>query len=258
MLIDTHCHLNHERLRADVEGCLERARAVGVEQVIVVGCDAESSREALSLAESYPTTVFASIGVHPHEAKSWDDATAQWMIEVATHPKVIAIGEIGLDFHYDFSPRSAQYTAFHAQMHLAKQVGLPIIIHCREAYPEVLEVLEQPEFSTITGVMHCWAGSVDEARRTVKRGYSLGIGGTLTFKNAENVRQSAQTVPLEKLLVETDAPYLAPVPHRGKQNEPAYTRIVAERLAELRGIPFSQLTEQTTQNAYHLFPKLKA
>lgn len=256
MIIDTHCHLNHERLASDVEGCLERALAVGVTQFIVVGCDLESSKRAISLAEAHPTSVFATIGVHPHESRHWDDTTAQWLQESAKHPRVVAIGEIGLDFHYDFSPHTAQYTAFHHQMRIAEQVGLPVVIHCREAYPEVLEILEQPEYQKVVGVMHCWAGGVEEALRTVKRGYSLGIGGTLTFKNAENVRQSVLAVPLESLLLETDAPYLAPVPHRGKQNEPAYTRLVADRMAELLGLSLLEIAKQTTQNANRLFPKL--
>ncbi len=255
-LIDTHCHLNHNHLKNDVEGAIERAQAVGIEQLIVVGYDWESSRQAVALSEQYPTTVFAAIGVHPHDSKEWSQETEAWLLETAQHPAVVAIGEIGLDFHYDFSPRPDQYLAFRQQMYIAKTIQLPIIIHCREAYPELLAVLAEPEFEEVCGVLHCWAGSPAEAEEAVKRGYYLGIGGTVTFKNAENVREAVRNAPLDRIIVETDAPYLAPVPHRGKKNEPAYTRLVAEYIATLRNLPFPDFAAQTTTNAQTLFPKL--
>jgi TatD DNase family protein len=255
-LIDTHCHLNHDRLKNDIEGAIERAQAAGVEQLLVVGYDWESSRQAVALSEQYPTTVFAAIGVHPHDSKEWNQEAEAWLLEIAQHPAVVAIGEIGLDFHYDFSPRPDQYLAFRQQMRLAKMTQLPVIIHCREAYPELLAVLAEPEFEEIRGVLHCWAGSPAEAEEAVKLGYYLGIGGTVTFKNAENVREAVRNAPLESIIVETDTPYLAPVPHRGKQNEPAYTRLVAEYIATLRNLPLSSFAAQTTTNAQTLFPKL--
>jgi TatD DNase family protein len=257
MLIDTHCHLNHARMAEDVVESLARAEVAGVERMITVGYDLESSREALRLAEAYPNRVCASVGVHPHDAKHWDAEAEVWMREAALHPGVVAIGEIGLDFHYDFSPRPAQFEVFRAQMRLAQAHKMPVILHCREAYPETLSVLAEAEFRDVRGVMHCWAGSVEQALHTAKLGYALGFGGTLTFKNAQEVRDSAQAVPLETLLVETDAPYLAPMPHRGKRNEPAYTRLVAERLAELRGLSFEALARLTAQNALRVFARMQ-
>ncbi len=257
MLIDTHCHYNHERLENEIEACLLRAEADDVKQCIVVGFNRDSSEAAVKLAERYPKQVYAAVGVHPHDSKHWNTDTEEWFRQISLHPAVVAIGEIGLDFHYDFSPRPDQYAAFRSQMRLAKEVSLPVILHCREAYPETLAILAEPEFAEVRGVMHCWAGSVEEAKQTTALGYWLGIGGTLTFKNAEAVRASAVAVPLTSLLVETDAPYLAPMPHRGKRNEPAYTRLVAERLAELRALPYSEIAHITTKNARTCFPKLR-
>ncbi|HZT43388.1 MAG TPA: TatD family hydrolase [Chthonomonadaceae bacterium] len=256
MLVDTHCHLNHAKFADDVPACLERALAAGVQQMIVVGYDLESSEQAVALAEAHAPTVFAAVAVHPHDAKSWNEDTARRLQELAYHLRVVAIGEIGLDFHYDFSPRPDQLAAFRAQMALARETGLPVIIHCREAYPETLQVLSEEGADETGGVMHCWAGTVEEAERTVAIGLNLGFGGTLTFKNAEEVRACALAAPLESLLVETDAPYLAPMPYRGKRNEPAYTRLVAEKLADLRGLTFDEIARLTTGNAHRCFPRL--
>ena len=257
MLIDTHCHFNHNKFLEDTQDCLHRAKRADVQQMIVVGYDRESSRQAVTLADCYAPTLFSAVAVHPHDAKSWDSTVEQELREMAENPCVVAIGEIGLDFHYDFSPRPQQIEAFRAQMRLAHEVGLPVIIHCREAYPETLAILEEEGVQEIGGVMHCWAGTAAQAQQTTNLGMVLGFGGTLTFKNAEEVRASALAVPPEALLVETDAPYLAPVPHRGKRNEPAYTRLVAEKLAELRGMSLSDLAQLTTENAYRVFPRLR-
>jgi len=256
MLIDTHCHFNHARFADDMPEAIERARQVGVTQMIVVGADREGSEQAVVIAEEIGDGVFATIGVHPHDAKDWDAATEARFRTLADHPKVVAIGEIGLDYHYDFSPREAQFEAFRAQMRLARDTGLPVVIHCREAYADTLQLLGEEGADETGGVMHCWAGTVEEANQTVALGLALGFGGTLTFKNAEEVRQAAQTVPLETLLIETDAPYLAPMPHRGKRNEPAYVRLIAERLAELRGMTLEEIAVLTTGNAHRTFPKL--
>ncbi len=256
MLIDTHCHFNHKRFADDVPDCLARAQAADVAEMIVVGADAASSADAVALAEQYAPYLFAVVGVHPHDSKDWDAATADQLRAWASHPRVVAIGEIGLDFHYDFSPRDAQYRAFREQMQIARERHLPVVIHCREAYTETLQILEEENIQALGGVMHCWAGTVEEAERTIALGMHLGFGGTLTFKNADNVRESARRVPLERILVETDAPYLAPIPHRGQRNEPAYTRLVADYLADLRGVSYAEIAEATTTNARRLFTKL--
>jgi TatD DNase family protein len=256
MLIDTHCHLNHERLEEDLNACLERAASAGVRQMIVVSYDLASSELAVAQAEAHPGVLFAAVGVHPHDSKDWDAATEARLRELSARPAVVAIGEIGLDFHYGFSPRDAQYAAFRAQLDLAREVALPIVIHCREAYAETLEILANAGVEQTGGVMHCWAGNPAQARQTVELGMALGFGGTLTFKNAEEVREAARDASPEALLVETDAPYLAPMPHRGKRNEPALTRLVAERLAEVRGVPVAEIEALTTANARRVFPRL--
>jgi TatD DNase family protein len=256
MLIDTHCHYNNHRLQADLADCLRRAEEAGVTRSIVIGYDMPSSEQAVALAEAHPGTLFAVVGVHPHDARHWNEEAAARLRELAEKPGVVAIGEIGLDFYHDFSPREDQYRAFRAQMALARELEMPVVIHCRDAYPETLEILEAEQVGTVGGVMHCWAGTVAEAQRTVSLGMKLGLGGTLTFKNAEEVRASACAVPAEALLVETDAPYLAPMPYRGKRNEPAYVRLVAEKLAELRSLSLEATAALTTVNAEQLFSRL--
>ncbi len=255
MLIDTHCHFNHERL-SDVDDCLRRAAEVGVEQMIVVGYSLESSRKAVSLAADYPGVLFAVVGVHPLDAKDWNESTEAELQRMCSAPSVVAVGEIGLDFHHNFSSREAQETAFRAQMKLAGEVGLPVVIHCREAYPETLQILKDEGVERTGGVMHCWAGSPEEAEQTVSLGMSLGFGGTLTFKTADSIREAARQIPAEFLLLETDAPYLAPVPYRGKRNEPAYTALVSAQLGELRGVSPEETAGLTTRNARRLFTRL--
>lgn len=255
MLVDTHCHLNHEQFAEDSDEVIARAKAAGVERMIVVGFDLPSSEQALALADQY-RELYAAVAVHPHDAKSYDQASEERLRELAQNPKAIAIGEIGLDYHYDFSPRDAQFAAFKAQLALAGQLRLPVIIHCREAYGDTLDILEQEMDRSISGVMHCWGGDIAEAERALGLGMYLGIGGTVTFKNAENVRQAARLCPPNRLLLETDAPYLAPVPHRGKRNEPAFTALVAEKIAEIRNEDKELVTTATTKNAQRLFNRL--
>jgi TatD DNase family protein len=256
MIIDTHCHFNNARFAEDLSECLQRAQEAGVTQMIVVGYDLPSSEQAVALAEAYPGTLSAVVGVHPHDAKTWNTKCRSRLRALAERECVVALGEIGLDFHYDFSPRPAQYEAFRAQMALAHELALPVVIHCREAYPETLDVLEQENVTALGGVMHCWAGTLEEAERTVALGMHLGFGGVLTFKNAENVRDTARHIPADRLLLETDAPYLAPMPFRGKRCEPVHTALVAARLAELRGLSLAALAELTTANARRLFARL--
>jgi len=252
MLIDSHCHLNHDQFADDLSQVIARAEVAEVRRMIVVGYDIPSSERAVRLAEQF-APVYAAVAVHPHDSKGYDVGAEARVRALATHPKVVSIGEIGLDYHYDFSPREAQFTAFRAQLALAREVGLPVIIHCREAYGDVLDVLEAGGVEGIGGVMHCWGGTQREAERALASGLHLGFGGTLTFKNAAPTREVARAVPLDRVLVETDAPYLAPVPYRGKRNEPAYTRLVVEKLAEIRGLPPDSIAAATTENVRRLF-----
>ncbi len=256
MLIDTHCHLNSPRFTDEIPEAIARALQADVTQMIVVGYDIPSSEEAVGLAKRFPP-VFAAVAVHPHDSKDYSMAAEARLRELAAHPKVVAIGEIGLDYHYNFSPVAAQFAAFRKQLALARELNLPVIIHCREAYRDTLDMLEQEDVQTVGGVMHCWAGLPEEANRSLEMGLCLGIGGVLTFKNSGALCEIAASAPMDRLLVETDAPYLAPVPHRGKRNEPAFTRLVAERLASLRAVALEEIASRTTENACRLFGRLK-
>ncbi|MCC6728894.1 MAG: TatD family hydrolase [Chthonomonadales bacterium] len=254
-LVDTHCHLNHERF-ADDGGVLDRARAAGVGRFLVVGYNIPSSAEAVQIAEREPD-VFAAVAVHPHDASVYNDEAEAAIRAWTNHPRVAAVGEIGLDYHYDLSPREAQGRAFRAQCRIAREAGLPVVVHCRSAYGDTLALLAEELGDGARGVMHCWAGARGEARRALELGLHLGFGGMITFRGAEEAREAAREAPADRVLVETDAPYLAPDPHRGKRNEPAYAPIVASRLAELRGLDDRELAAQTTANAFALFARMR-
>lgn len=269
LLVDTHLHLDDRRFEEDREAVLVRARLAGVGAVLSCGADLASSRKNLQLADRYNgpapvrrsdgdgalprARIWVAVGIHPHEAaRAGDlDAAIGTLEAMASHPAVVAIGEIGLDFHYDLSPRPVQHEVFERQLALSRHLGKPVIIHAREAEEVVLAALQRHD--GVRGVLHAFAGSTEQARLALDRGWFLGVGGMLTFRTADNVRAVAQWAPLERLLLETDAPYLAPVPHRGKRNEPAYVPIVAEKLAELRGLSVQEVAEATTRAARELF-----
>lgn len=259
-LIDTHAHLDHEQFAGEEAEVLQRARAAGVVQVITIGSDLATSRRAIELAETYPE-VYATVGIHPHDAASADDDAFRTLASWAAHPRVVAIGEIGLDFHYDFSPRDVQRDVFRRQLRLAGQMGLPVVIHDREAHDAVMEVLEEAWAAEEEGsgppcppvVLHSFTGTWEMAARCLEKGCYLSIGGMVTFKNAAPIRDVFRRVPADRLLLETDAPYLSPEPFRGRRNEPARVRVVAEFLAALRGEDVENLAAQTTANARRFF-----
>jgi hydrolase, TatD family len=257
MLIETHVHFNHEALgsRAALPGVLERAEAAGVGQFIVVGFDAASSAQAVELAHTDPR-IFATVGVHPHDAQNYDAAIEERLREWAKDPRVVAIGEIGLDFYRDLSPRDDQYRAFRAQLALAREVGLPVVIHCRDAYDETIPLLEE-EAGDLTIILHCFAGDDRHAARARARGWYLGVDGPITYKKNDALRSVFRQARAESILLETDAPYLSPEPLRGKfPNEPARLVHIAQAVAALRGETFEALAEQTTENARRAFPRL--
>lgn len=233
MLIDTHTHLDDARYEPDREAMIDRARAAGVETMITIGCDLATSRAAVALADRYPF-VYASIGVHPHEVKhiqpDWYDALRQ----LAQHTKVVAFGEIGLDYHYNHSSQEEQRQRFREQIRLARDLRLPVIIHTREAQADTVAILKEERASEVGGVFHCFSGDAWLAKDALDLGFYLSFSGIITFQNATMLRDIAKTVPLDRLLIETDCPYLTPVPHRGKRNEPAYVAQVAEQLAKGR------------------------
>ncbi|MCL6476394.1 MAG: TatD family hydrolase [Firmicutes bacterium] len=246
---DTHCHLNHRDFASDAGSVWNRAREAGVHTAIVVGYDLASSESALQVAERLDGC-WASVGIHPHDAVQCDEDALLQLHRLASHPRVAAIGEIGLDYYRNLSPKHAQQHALEQQIHLALQLRLPVIIHCRDAYDDLLDTLAR---YPLRGVLHCFSGELHHAQRAVEMGWYLGIGGVVTFKNARTLREVVQQVPLDNLLLETDAPYLAPMPHRGKRNEPAYIPLIAQMVASLKNVPLEELATVTTQNARCLF-----
>lgn len=246
---DTHCHLNHPDFAADASHVWNRAREAGVHHAIVVGYDLASSETALQIAEQFDGC-WASVGIHPHDAVQCEQNALLRLHQLASQRRVVAVGEIGLDYYRNLSPREAQQHALEQQMDLALQLRLPVIIHCRDAYDDLLDTLSR---YSLRGVLHCFSGEPRHAQRAVEMGWYLGIGGVVTFKNAHTLREVVQQTPLENLILETDAPYLAPMPYRGKRNEPAYIPLIAEMVASLKNVPLEELATVTTQNARCLF-----
>ena len=239
-LVDSHCHVNDPKFDEDREAVLERALAAGVGTMVVIN--------APEFAERHPF-LYATVGVHPHEASQATEETFARMRDLAQHPKVVAIGEIGLDYHYDFSPRDVQRRVFERQLAIAEEFGKPVVIHTREAWEDTMARMPALPHG---GIMHCFTGTVEQAQEALERGFHLGFGGVLTFPKAEELRAAARATPDDRLLVETDCPYLAPVPHRGKRNEPAFVVETARRLAEVRGTTLEAIAAVTTSNFQRL------
>ncbi len=246
-LIDSHTHLDDTQFDQDRAAVIERARAAGVECMLAIGTGSgpPDLEAGLRLAAAYPF-VLATVGVHPHDAAKATEATFERLRELAEHPKVVAVGEIGLDYHYDFSPRDVQRTVFARQLALAADKALPVIIHTREAWDDTFEILRHDWQGE--GILHCFTGDTAQAQQALDAGFSLAFGGVLTFPKAEPVREAARITPAGRLLLETDCPYLAPVPHRGKRNEPAFVAETARRLAEVRGQSMEEIAALTTAN----------
>ncbi len=261
VLADTHCHLDFDRFDPDRDQIIEQAKKRGLSRILVPGIDLESSRAAVKLAEQYQM-VYAAVGVHPNQGSDWDTETRKFLVELADHPKVVAIGEIGLDFYRDWTPQPVQRRIFREQLEIAAEVGLPVIIHNREAHYEVIPALihwqedlakSGMDLANKPGVLHSYSGNIKQAELVLKAGYYLGITGPVTFKNALEMQEVAQKIPGERLLIETDAPFLTPHPNRGKRNEPSYVYYVAEKIAELRGISPEEVGKMTSDNAKNLF-----
>ncbi len=253
MLIDSHAHLDDEKFDEDREEIINSFKDNDLELVINVGADIESSKKAVMLAKEYDT-IYAAVGVHPHDAKDIDSNTLDILRELSKEEKVVAIGEIGLDYYYDNSPRELQKQWFREQIKLAKQLDLPIIVHSRDASQDVFDIIsEESEGRKLRGVIHCFSESLEMALEYIKLGFYISLGGPVTFKNARVPKEVAKEVPLEKLLIETDSPYLTPQPHRGKRNEPKNVRYVAETIANLKGISYEKVKNATNQNTKMLF-----
>ncbi len=251
-IFDTHTHLNDADLFDNAEELIQRAEDAGVVRLLVPGYDQESSRRAMELASRFPG-VYAAVGIHPHDAKTATEKDFSDLENWANDQKVVAIGEIGLDYHYDNSPRDVQAEVFKRQMEIAKQKGLPIVIHDREAHADVLALIKEVSPLIAGGIMHSYSGSVEMAMECMKLGFYLSFSGPLTFKNAKKPREVAAALPLDRILVETDAPYLTPEPYRGKQNEPANVRLVIEKLMEIREESPDVIARAVYQNSLRVF-----
>ncbi|HSI87527.1 MAG TPA: TatD family hydrolase [Pyrinomonadaceae bacterium] len=254
--VDSHCHIDGEAFDADRDDVVERARGAGVAAMLNVGTgdpNTDDFRRAVAVAERYDN-VYASVGVHPHDAKLYDEAAEAQLIGLAGAEKVIAWGEIGLDYYYDHSPREVQQSVFRRQIRVARKLGLPIIIHSRDANKDTVEILtEECSWDGFRGIMHCFGGTAEMAQELMPLGFLISFAGNVTFKKAEELREAAAVVPLDKLLVETDCPFLTPVPHRGKRNEPAMVVHTARFLAEFYDVEFETIAKQTTDNFLKFF-----
>jgi TatD DNase family protein len=252
MLFDTHAHLDDSRFDEDRKDIIEQCKADGVELILNAACDMRTSFSSIALAKEYDF-IYASVGVHPHDAKSMDSKTSDMLRDLSVNPKVKAIGEIGLDYHYDFSPRDVQKQRFMEQIDLAKQLKLPIIVHDRESHGDIMEIFKKMDVKGMGGVLHSFSGSVEMARECLKLGFHLSISGPITFKNNVKTVEVVREIPLDMLLIETDSPYLTPVPYRGQRNYPGYVRYVAEKVADIKGITFEEVAQKTLENGKRLF-----
>jgi len=257
MLVDSHCHLDFPDFATDLDGVVNRAAAAGVGTLVTIGTKLSEVDTVLAIAERFDH-VWCTVGVHPHEAGRETDAGTARLVTLAKHPKVVGIGETGLDYFYEHSPREAQRQGFRAHIAAARETGLPLIVHTRDADAETADILRQEQGQgAFTGVIHCFTAGPELARVAVELGMFISLSGILTFNKAEELRRTVAGVPLDRLLVETDSPYLAPVPNRGKRNEPAFVAHTAARLAQVMGVGAAEIAERTTDNFFRLFAKVR-
>ena len=256
MLVDSHCHLDFSDFAAELDAVVARARDVGIGRMVTISTRVSKHAQVLAIAEKFPD-VFCSVGTHPHNAHEELNIDAKALIAIAQHPKVVAIGEAGLDYHYDKSPRDAQAQGFRQHIAAARETGLPLVIHAREADADMTRILhEETGKGAFPAVLHCFTGGRDLAFAAIALGHYVSFTGILTFKNSKDLRDIAAALPAERVLVETDAPYLAPLPHRGKRNEPSYVVETAKVLAATRGVSAEDVARQTTENFFRLFNKV--
>lgn len=255
MLVDSHCHLDFDALSGDLEGVLARAQEAGVKQMVTISTKMSTFERVRQIAETYDN-IYCTVGVHPHEADSEGDVSTEQLIALAEHGRVIGIGETGLDYYYEHAPRDEQKASFRRHIDAARKTGLPLIIHTRDADEDMAEILTQEmEKGPFPALLHCFSSGSPLAKIALDLGLYISFSGILTFKAAEEVRAAARLTPLDRLLVETDAPYLAPVPKRGKSNEPAFVAHTAAKLAEVKGVTTEEIADITTDNFYRLFVK---
>jgi hydrolase, TatD family len=253
MLFDTHAHMDSPKFDEDRDEMIERAREAGIEKIVNIGFNRETIPTTMELAEKYPF-VYAAVGWHPTDAIDMRlEEDLAWIERLCAHPKVVAIGEIGLDYYWDTSPKDIQHIVFREQIRLAKRLHKPIIIHNRDAHADVVRLLQEEGASEVGGIMHCFSGSWETAKQCLDMNFYISFGGPVTFKNARVPKEVLEKVPNDRLLIETDAPYLTPHPHRGKRNEPAYVRLVAQAAAEIKGISEEEIAKITMRNSLECF-----
>lgn len=253
MLVDSHCHLNFPDFKDDLDEVLKRAREYGIGKMVSICTKLEEFQAISAIAEKYDN-VYCTIGVHPHDALEHVSVTAAELIEKTKHPKCVGIGETGLDFYYEHSPRDEQKQCLAEHIKAAKATGLPLVIHTRNADVDIIKIIKAE--APFPGLLHCFSSTYEVAKCAIENGLYISLSGILTFKSAVDLQESAKKIPLEYLLVETDSPYLAPIPNRGKRNEPAFTKYTAEKLAELKSISFAEVERATTENFHKLFTKV--
>ncbi|MGG0756376.1 TatD family hydrolase [Brevibacillus laterosporus] len=252
MLFDTHAHLNAEQFDEDRDDVIARAQANGVSTIVNVGFNRETIPTTIELAEKYDF-IYAVVGWHPQDAITMKEQDLEWLEELSKHPKVVGLGEMGLDYYWDTSPRDVQAEVFRKQIRLARKLQMPIIIHDRDAHQDIIDILREEKAGEVGGIMHCFSGSYELAKMALDMNFYISFGGPLTFKNAKKPKEVAAKIPLERLLIETDCPYLTPHPFRGKRNESAYVKYVAEEMAQIHGLPYEELAKITADNARRLF-----
>lgn len=253
MYIDTHAHLTFPEFQIDLPEVIQHAQEAGVEAVINIALDEEAIHKSIKIADAYPGFIFNAIGLHPHDAVEWTDNTYQKLKEIAAKHKIVAIGETGLDYHYKLSPSEQQKKAFRMLLQLAQELDIPAVIHSREAAQDTIDILRQENLGKLKGVLHCFAGDANLGQAALDMGLYISFTGNITFPKADKIRKAAKEIPLKRIMIETDCPFLAPQDYRGKRNEPAYVKKVAEKIAEIKGLSLEEVAMVTTKNARELF-----
>ncbi|MFA8343587.1 MAG: TatD family hydrolase [Rhodothermaceae bacterium] len=252
MFIDTHAHLFYKNFNGELDQIVERAIEANVKYMVCPGTDVKTSKQSIEIAEKYQS-VYATVGIHPHDTKGFTGKEISELRKLADHKKVVAIGEIGLDYYYDFSPKNQQIKAFKAQLDLAAELDLPVVIHNREANEDTMNILREYKSKNLKGQLHCYAGTIEDAEELIEMGFLISFTGNITFKKLEELREILKTIPVENLMLETDCPFMTPVPFRGKRNEPSYIPYIAEKVAEIHNVSVEEVEQLTTFNALNLF-----
>ncbi len=253
MYIDTHSHITFPDFEHDLPEVIQRAKDAKLEAIINIALDDKALEKSLKLSEEYPNYIYTTFGIHPHEAKEWSQDHVKKIKELAKQKKIIAVGEMGLDYYYEHSSKEQQKKAFRESLRLAQELNLPTIIHIRDASKDAMMIIHEENKGSLKGVLHCFGGDMDLAREALELGLLISFTGIVTFPKATNVKEAVKQIPLESIMIETDCPFLAPVPYRGKRNEPAYVIKVAEAIAEIKGLTIEEVAQQATKNAQRFF-----